>query len=98
MTKQKQDMENMMSPNDRATFRYTERDLLARSSEFFEGRMAQIKFDQKKLSKDVFRRFRRNRSSAYHRGKKKWVTLEVHESQSMREAREFYLHCKAVGK
>lgn len=98
MTKQKKDMENMMSPNDRATFRFTERDLNARSGDFFEGRMSQIKFDQKKRDKDGFKRLRRNRSRAYFRGKKKWVTLEVHESQSMREAREFYLHCKAVGK
>lgn len=85
----------VMVPGDRALFNRGERDLDVRSSDFLEGQLCNVRRSEKKRSRDAFAHLRRNRSRAYFRGKKKWTTVEVREGAGVREAREFYLKCKA---
>lgn len=88
----------VMVPGDRALFNHSERDANVRSSDFLEGVLHITRQGEKKRSRDAFARLRRNRSRAYHRGKKNWKTIEVREGAGVREAREFYLKCKEAGK
>jgi hypothetical protein len=86
----------IMEPGDRALFRYQAgRNLDAYT---FDDPVADRKVEGRKdrqRSKKAFKEMRIRRSRSYHRGKKKWRTLEVRESASVKQAREFYLHCQA---
>lgn len=86
----------IMEPGDRAMFKHQ----AGRNFDVytFDDPVADRKVEGRKdrqRSKSAFKEMRIRRSRSYHRGKKKWKTIEVRESASMKQAREFYLQCQA---